>query len=99
MTGVVLTGLVPEGLRLDAHCEGTAAEEPLTGDTVWGTAHLLIRWEGVGVVRQVVVSSSGRAVSEFARGYLTPQGEMPPLEVLVDPGFGGPPCRSRCTVP
>ncbi len=92
LTGVDPIGLVPEGLRLDAHYEGSATEGPLAGDKVRGTDHLLLRRDGVGVVdvRQVVLSSGGRAVSVYARGYVTPQGAMPPLEVLADPAFAWP---------
>ena len=92
ITEVVPIGLVPEGLRIDAHFQGTVVEGPLAGDTVTGIDHLQLRRDGVGVmdVRMVARSATGRTVSWYAGGYLTPEGEMPPLEVVGDPGFVWP---------
>jgi hypothetical protein len=92
ITEVVPFGLVPEGLRIDGHFQGRVTEGPLAGDTVTGIDHLLLRRDGVGVmdIRMVARSAAGRAVSWYAGGYLTLQGEVPPLEVLGDPGFVWP---------
>ena len=92
VTEVVPIGLVPEGLRIDAHYQGSVTEGPLAGDTVTGIDHLLLRRDGIAVidVRQVARSAAGRTVSWYAGGYITPEGEMPPLEVIGDPGFVWP---------
>lgn len=92
MTRVVPIGLVPEGLRLDAHFQGTITEGPLTGDTVDGVDYLLLRRDGIGVmdVRQVFSGEGGRTVSTRVHGYLTPPGPMPPLEAIADPAFTWP---------
>ena len=92
MTRVVPIGLVPEGLRLNAHYQGKITDGPLTGDTVDGVDYLLLRPDGVGVidVRQVFSGAGGRTVTSRAHGYLTPLGPLPPLEELADPAFAWP---------
>ena len=50
LTRVVPIGLVPEGVRLDAHYTGTITEGPLAGDAVEGVDYLLLRPDGVGVI-------------------------------------------------
>ncbi|SDY97866.1 hypothetical protein SAMN05660209_04249 [Geodermatophilus africanus] len=57
-----------------------------------GIDHLVQRQDGVGVVdvRMVARSAAGRTVSWYAGGHLTPEGGMPPLEVVGDPGFVWP---------
>ena len=79
-------------MRIDAHFQGTVTEGPLADDTVTGIDHLLLRQDGVGVldVRMVARSAAGRTVSWYAGGFLTPEGEVPPLEVVGDPGFVWP---------
>jgi hypothetical protein len=92
ITEVVPIGLVPEGLRIDGHFQGTVTEGPLAGDTVTGIDYLLLRPDGVALmdVRMVARSAAGRTVSWYAGGYLTPEGELPPLEVVGDPAFVWP---------
>ncbi len=79
ITRMVPIGLVPEGLRLDAHYQGRITEGPLAGDSV-----------GVVDVRQVFSSASGSAVTREVHGYLTSPALMPPLEAVVDPAFAWP---------
>jgi len=73
ITRVIPIGLVPEGLRLDAHYQGTMTEGPMTGDAVEGVDHFLLRRDGVGVVdvRQVFSAATGRTVATEVHGYLT----------------------------
>jgi hypothetical protein len=92
MTRAVPTGLVPEGLRLDAHHAGTISEGPLTGVTVEGVDHFLLRPDGVGVIdaRQVLSDGDGRTVATAVHGYVTAPAPMPPLEEMADPAFVRP---------
>ena len=92
MTRMVPIGLVPEGLRLDAHYTGTITEGPLAGDAVEGVDYLLLRPDGVGVidVRQMFSGAGGRTVTSRVHGYITPLGPLPPLEELADPAFVWP---------
>ena len=92
MTRVVPIGLVPEGLRLDVHYQGTITEGPLSGDAVEGVDYFLLRRDGVGVidVRQVFSGEAGRTVATEVHGYLTSPAPMPPLEEVADPSFAWP---------
>ena len=50
LTEIVPIGLVPEGVRLDAHFEGTVTAGALEGMHVRGVDYLLLRADGVGVI-------------------------------------------------
>jgi hypothetical protein len=86
-------GLVPEGLLMANAFEGRVTDGLMRGARVWGIDHLLIRSDGVGVIDAPKTLSLGeRQLSEHVRGYcLPPAGlEMPPLEVILSPGFTWP---------
>ena len=91
---MVPIGLVPEGLRFDAHFEGTVVEGLLEGARVQGVDYLLLRADGVGVldVHRTITTGDGRVISTRVYGYaLPPAGvEMPPPAVLLDPDFRWP---------
>jgi hypothetical protein len=94
LTEIVPIGLVPEGVRLDVHFEGTVGEGPLDGARVRGVDYLLFRADGVGVidVYETITTGDGRVVSARVRGYIVPPAgvEMPPPDVLLDPDFRWP---------
>jgi hypothetical protein len=94
LTDIVPIGLVPEGVRLDAHFEGTVAEGALDGARMRGVDYLLLRADGVGVIDayETITTGDGRAISVHARGYIVPPPgvEMPPPHVLLDPDFRWP---------
>lgn len=86
-------GLVPEGIRMANAFEGEATEGIFEGARVWGIDHLLLRTDGVAVIdAPKTISYGNRHVYEQVNGYcLPPDGlEVPPPEVLLDPGFEWP---------
>ena len=86
-------GLVPEGIRMANAFEGRCVEGIFEGAHVWGIDHLLLRADGVGVIdAPKTISYGDRHLLEQVNGYcLPPEGiEMPPAEVLLDPGFEWP---------
>src|SRR5687768_13256005 len=94
LTEIVPVGLVPEGVRLDVHFEGTVTEGSLGGTRVRGVDYLLLRADGVGVIDalETITADDGRAISAHARGYIVPPPgvQMPPPDVLLDPDFRWP---------
>ena len=92
-TDLVTIGLVPEGLRLDAHFSGSVVDGDFAGASVRGTDYLLFRSDGVGVldVWEVLATERG-SVSVRAGGYLLPPTgfELPPPEVLLSEEFQWP---------
>lgn len=93
-TDLIPIGLVPEGVRVDAHYSGPITAGPFTGGTVRGIDYLLFRSDGVGVldVRELITTPSGGNISVRAHGYATLPGGMqfPPSELLVQPDFVWP---------
>lgn len=91
---VIPVGLVPEGVRLDAHFSGRVVEGPLSGATMRGVDYLLLRADGIGVIDayEVVSTEAGAHVSAHAQGYVTPPPgvQLPPPEVMLSPGFEWP---------
>jgi hypothetical protein len=103
-------GIMPEGLRMANSFEGRVTEGILEGARVWGIDHLLLRRDGVSVIdAQKTISLGDRHLYEHVHGYcLPPDGlEVPPLEVLLTPGFRWPDVEFpvigastfRCAVP
>jgi hypothetical protein len=92
-TAVVPIGVVPDGLRLDAHFEGRVVEGRLAGATVAGVDYLRFRSDGVGVldVREVLARDGDRVEVE-AGGYLVPPAgfAMPSPKVMLAPDFAWP---------
>jgi hypothetical protein len=92
-TDMVIVGLTPRGVRLDAPYEGHVVAGPFEGSTVRGTDYLLFRADGLGVIdaRGVVATPEGDAVSYQSTGYVhMPEGVELPLEMLLDPAFAWP---------
>lgn len=86
-------GIVPEGLRYTLTFEGEATEGDVRGARVWGTDHLLIRSDGVGVLDiQKTISLGDVHLYENVQGYCLPPAGMepPPLEAILSPGFEWP---------
>lgn len=86
-------GRVPEGIRVVLPFEGTVTEGEFLGGRVWGTDHLLLRPDLVGVIdAPKTISDGDRHVFEHLRGYcLPPAGlELPPLEAVLAPDFQWP---------
>lgn len=94
LTEVVPVGLVPEGIRLDAHFTGSIVEGLLHGAQVRGVDYLLLRSDGVGVINvyEVVTTTAGEHVSVHAQGYVVPPDgmSMPPPDVMLGPRFKWP---------
>lgn len=72
-TEVAVIGMLPEGLRLDAHYKGSMIAGPLAGASVRGVDYLLIRSDGVTVldVRETITTATGRCIAVRAQGYGT----------------------------
>jgi hypothetical protein len=94
LTETVPVGLVPEGVRLDAHFDGETTAGMLAGARVRGIDYLLLRGDGVGVidVHLTLEAGEGRVVAAHAQGYMVaPAGvELPPPDVLLSPDFVWP---------
>lgn len=93
ITAMVPIGLMPEGVRLDAHFEGRVVEGELAGATVAGIDYLRFRSDGVGVldVREVLMRD-GDCVEVRAGGYVIPAAgvALPSAEVMLAPEFEWP---------
>jgi hypothetical protein len=70
-TDVAVIGMLPEGLRIDAHYDGNVVAGPLAGARVRGIDYLLIRSDGVGVldVRETITTPAGHRIAIRAQGY------------------------------
>ena len=94
VTELVPVGLVPEGIRFDAHFSGRVVKGPLSGVTVRGIDYLLLRSDGVSVLDAytTISAETGQHVSVHAQGYTSPPPEMqlPPPEVILSPEFRWP---------
>ena len=91
-TAVKPLGLTPLGLRLDIEFAGLVTDGPLAGDALTGTDYLLIRPDGIGQidVREVIRDGAAVLATLRVKGYIVPPVPMPPLDVLVSPGFEWP---------
>jgi hypothetical protein len=91
---IVPIGLVPEGVRLDVHLDGTVVEGPLEGARVQGVDYLVFRGDGVGVIEvyETITMGDGRVISARVHGYVVPPAgvELPPPPVQLDPDFRWP---------
>ena len=70
-TDVAVIGMLPEGLRIDAHYNGSMIAGPLAGAIVRGVDYLLIRSDGVTVldVRETITTATGSCIAVRAQGY------------------------------
>lgn len=73
-TEIVPIGVVPTGMRIDAHYVGTMAAGPLEGAAVRGIDYVLIRPDGTSVldVRAVITTRAGQRIEVRANGYGQP---------------------------
>ena len=85
-------GLVPGGLRLNSHFEGTITDGLFAGSTFEGTDYVLMRADGVMVIngRSIINIPDGPPIASSFKGYWVPTFEMPPLEAFFDPEFEMP---------
>jgi hypothetical protein len=93
-------GLFDEGIRFHNDFDGTIVDGPFTGARIFGLDPFLLRPDGVGVIDAPEVIDAGEVrVSLQVRGYVVPPAgmEMPPLEVLLEPGFAFPDVDFRVT--
>lgn len=93
-------GLFSEGIRFHNDFEGTVIEGPFAGARIFGLDPFLLRPDGIGVIDAPEVIDTGETrVSLHVRGYVVPpEGmEMPPLQVLLEPGFAFPDVDFRVT--
>lgn len=96
LTDLHIVGVLPEGLRMHNDFEGTIVVGEPAGALVRGIDEFVIRPDGVGVVdaREVVTSSVGSLAADVFGYAHPPEGmQMPPLDVLLDPGFTWPDVR------
>lgn len=92
-TALVAIGLVPDGLRLDAHFEGPVVAGQLAGAMVRGIDYLRFWPDGVGVIdAREVLARDGDCVEVQVGGYSMPAAgvALPPPEVMLAPGFTWP---------
>lgn len=93
-TEIVPVGFTPRGLRFDLAFAGAVTGGPFDGAEVRGTDALLIRPDGVGVMdaRAIITTATDSILSGRAVGYgIMPAGlQLPPPEVILDPGFVWP---------
>ena len=93
MTELVTVGLFGEGLRMYNSFEGRIVAGEPAGTTVRGVDVFTIRPDGVGIVdgRELVTTDDGHLTADLT-GYSHPPAGlvMPPLEVILDPGFCWP---------
>jgi len=93
MTELVTVGLFAEGLRMYNSFDGRIVAGELDGATVRGIDMFTIRPDGIGVVDgRELVTVGDRHLTADLTGYSHPPAgmAMPPLEVLLDPGFCWP---------
>jgi len=85
-------GLVPGGLRLNSHFEGTITDGLFAGSSVTGIDYALIRPDGVIVMNghKLIMIPDGPPIAVAFQGYWVPTSEMPPLEAFLDPEFEMP---------
>lgn len=89
-TDVAVIGMLPEGLRIDAHYNGSMIAGPLAGAIVRGVDYLLIRSDGVIVldVRETITTASGRCIALRAQGYGSVRSEPQAGAATVSPQQG-----------
>ncbi len=94
ISDIVPIGLVPGGLRLNLHFEGTIDEGVLAGASVHGIDYLVIRPDGVVAldVRELITSPTGDVVDVRAQGYGQSHADapVPPIEIMRSPEFRWP---------
>jgi hypothetical protein len=93
LTELVTVGLFGEGLRMYNSFEGRIVAGEPAGATVRGVDVFTIRPDGVGIVDgRELVTAGDRHLTADLTGYSHPPAglTMPPLEVLLDPGFCWP---------
>ena len=98
-TDVVSIGIVPEGLRIDAHYQGHVIEGPLAGGIVRGVDYLLIRSDGVSVLdaRHTITTAAGRQIAVRGQGYGESDTPLPPAEALGNAPSAAPDATSHLT--
>lgn len=91
-TNLVMVGLTPLGVRLDAEFVGEVTSGPMAGAEFTGTDFLLLRQDGVGQVDvRARLVKDGRAIgSEKYLGYVVPQGALPDPAAMLSPDFAWP---------
>ena len=91
---IVPGGLVPDGIRLDAHFRESITSGPLMGGTVRGIDDVLIGLDAVLVldVRDLITAQTGGHIAVRDYWYGTPPAgiQLPPPEVLLRPDVAWP---------
>jgi hypothetical protein len=91
-TNLIMVGVTPTGVRLDAEFVGEVTSGPMVGAKFTGTDFLLLRQDGVGQVDVRARLTKGGSViaSEKYLGYLVPQGPLPDPAAMQSPDFTWP---------
>lgn len=93
-------GLFPEGIRFHNDFDARVVAGPFEGARLFGLDPFLLRPDGIGIIDAPEIIDAGDVrVSLQVRGYVVPPAglEMPPLEVLMAPGFEFPDIDFRVT--
>lgn len=93
LTELVTVGLFADGIHMHNTFEGTIVSGDLAGARVRGIDEFRIRHDGTGVIdARELVTADGRHLTAQVHGYAYPPAgmQLPPLEVLLDPGFAWP---------
>lgn len=93
-------GNFDNGIRYFNHFEGVIVDGPFTGGRISGPDFFVLRPSGVGEIHAPELIELGEhRVALDVRGYLVgPDGvEMPPLDIVLSPGFEFPDVPFRVT--
>ena len=93
-------GIFDEGIRFHNNFDGRIVAGPFAGARIYGLDEFLLRRDGVGeVLAPEAIDAGDVRAAVYVRGYVVPpEGmEMPPMEVLLAPGFEFPDLPFRFT--
>ena len=91
-TNLIMVGVTPVGVRLDAEFVGEVTSGPMVGAQFTGTDFLLLRQDGVGQVDVRARLTRGGSVIALEKylGYVLPQGPLPDPAAMQSPDFTWP---------
>ena len=93
-------GLFDDGIRFFNHFEGAIVDGPFAGGKISGPDFFVLRPTGIGEIHAPeLIEFGAHRVALDVRGYLIgPEGlTVPPLEVVLQPGFEFPDAEFRVT--
>jgi hypothetical protein len=93
-------GLFADGIRFHNQFEGRIVDGPFAGGRISGPDFFVLRHDGVGEIHAPeLIEFGAHRVALDVRGYVVPPAgmTMPPLAVLLEPGFEFPDVAFRVT--